>query len=153
MKKYYAMTFGNDESSGRYYFEIELDDISEFGLIECDGIGVHFEEYEPDVLTQIIAFELEFDEDDDGEWVPANSDSDELTEEQFDTIESIYKKTADSIMATGYAKSRRDIEDIKLSDLKWAIDEKKPGWELSKKVAEILEKAFDDIESAESEDI
>lgn len=153
MKKYYAMTFGDEERAGRYYFEVEMDDISEFGLIECDGTGIQHDEYEPDQLIPIYAFELEFDEDENGEWVPANSDSEELTEEQFNSIETIYNNAVDSIMATGYVKYRRDIEDIKLSDLKWTIDEKKPGWELSKKVAEILEKAFDDIESAESEDI
>ena len=149
MKKYYAMTFGSEDRTGRYYFDVEMDDISEYGLIDCDGVGIQHDEYEPSQLVQVPAFELEFDEDDDGEWIPTNSDSKELTKEQFDTIESIYNKAVDSIMETGFVKSWRDIEEIELSNIKWVIEKKKPGWELAEKVAAILKKAFEDIESAE----
>ena len=149
MKKYYAMTFGSDDRTGRYYFDVEMDNISEFGLIECDGVGVEHEEYEPNLLEPIYAFELEFNEDDDGEWIPANSDSKELTEEQFNSIETIYHKAVDSIVATGFVESWRGIEEIKLSNLKWVIENRESGWELAEKVAGILKKAFDDIELAE----
>ena len=149
MKKYYSMTFGSEERAGRFFFEVEMDDISEYGLIDCDGICMQHEEYEPDQLMPVYAFELEFDEDENGEWIPTNSDSEEISEEQFDAIESIYNKAVDSIMATGFVKSWRDVQEIKLSSLKWDIDEREPGWELAEKVAGILKKAFDDIESAE----
>jgi hypothetical protein len=150
MKKFYAMTFGHDESSGRYYFEVETNDISERGLIECDGIGVHFEEHEPEFLTPIIAFELEFESDENGEWIPTNFDAKELTQEQFQKIENIFDLTAESIAKTGYIKSSLDIENVQLSDVKWDVEHQKPGWELAKKVADILENAFGKIEDAEN---
>lgn len=153
MKKYYAMTFGSDDRTARYYFEVEMDKISEDGLLACYGVGIQHDGYLPDQLVSIYAFELEFEEDDNGEWVPENYYSKELTEEQFDSIYDIYEKTAESVAETGYIESESELDDIELSDLKWTVEQKKPGWELAEKVASILKKAFDDIESIESGDI
>ena len=149
MKKYYAITFGSDSTTGRYYFEVDMDKISEYGLIACDGVGIEHKEYLPNQLVSIYAFELEFDEDENGEWVPEYSDLKELTEEQFDIIYGIYEKTAESVAETGYIESESEVDDIELRDLNWDIDERNPGWELAEKVAAIIQKAFDDIESAE----